>query len=89
MPVGFLARLCWLLAASVKHEQFYGKDKVNFCRSWVAALVHGRFSYGLNRVGALQVFTSSGVGTWGMPMRVGTKSEIVLLRFEPTEEKER
>ena len=54
--------------------------------SWVAALVHGRFNYGLNRVGALQVFTSSGVGTWGMPMRVGTKSEIVLLRFETAEE---
>jgi hypothetical protein len=50
--------------------------------TWVAALVHGRFNYGLNRLGALQVFTSSGVGTWGMPMRVGTKSELVLLRFE-------
>jgi predicted MPP superfamily phosphohydrolase len=57
--------------------------------SWVAALVHGRFNYGLSRFGALQVFTSSGVGTWGMPMRVGTKSEIVLLRFEAAEEEER
>ncbi len=57
--------------------------------SWVAALVHGRFNCGLNRLGALQVFTSSGVGTWGMPMRVGTKSEIVLIRFEAAEEKER
>lgn len=54
--------------------------------NWVAALVHGRFNYGSNRLGALQVFTSSGVGTWGMPMRVGTKSEIVLLRFEAAEE---
>jgi len=53
--------------------------------SWVAALVHGRFNYGLNRLGTLQVFTSSGVGTWGAPMRVGTKSEIVLLRFEAAE----
>jgi len=56
--------------------------------SWVAALVHGRFNYGLNRLGALQVFTSSGVGTWGMPMRVGTKSEIVLLRFEAGEKEQ-
>jgi len=53
--------------------------------SWVGALVHGRFNYGPNRLGPLQVFTSSGVGTWGMPMRVGTKSEIVLLRFEAAE----
>src|SRR6266436_1775271 len=57
--------------------------------NWVAALVHGRFNYGLNRLGALQVFTSSGVGTWGMPMRVGTKSEIVLLRFEAAEKEQR
>src|SRR5260370_42555984 len=56
--------------------------------SWIAALVHGRFNYGLNRLGALQVFTSSGVGTWGMPMRVGTKSEIVLLRFEAPDREE-
>ncbi len=57
--------------------------------SWVAALVHGRFNYGLNRLGALQVFTTSGVGTWGMPMRVGTKSEIVLIRFEAVGEEGR
>jgi len=57
--------------------------------SWVAALVHGRFNYGLNRLSELQVFTSSGVGTWGMPMRVGTKSEIALIRFEPAGGEER
>lgn len=57
--------------------------------TWVAALVHGRFNYGLNRLGALRVFTSSGVGTWGMPMRVGTKSELVLLRFEAAEQAQR
>jgi len=32
--------------------------------------------------GAMQVYTSSGVGTWGPPLRVGTKSEIVLFEFE-------
>jgi predicted MPP superfamily phosphohydrolase len=36
----------------------------------------------LQRFGALQVYTSSGAGTWGPPMRVGTHPEIVLLRFE-------
>jgi len=30
----------------------------------------------------LQVYTSSGAGTWGPPMRVGTHPEIVLLQFE-------
>ena len=50
--------------------------------NWVAARVHGRFNCGLNRHETLQVLTSSGAGTWGPPLRVGTKSEIVLIRFE-------
>ena len=50
--------------------------------SWVAARVHGPFTYGLNQHETLQVLTSSGAGTWGPPLRVGTKSEIVLIRFE-------
>jgi len=49
---------------------------------WVVYKVHGPFAYGLNRLGNLQVLTSSGVGTWGPPMRLGTKSEIVLIRLE-------
>jgi predicted MPP superfamily phosphohydrolase len=47
----------------------------------VAARVHGRFNHGLNHFGKLLVYTSSGAGTWGVPMRVGTKSEIVLIRL--------
>lgn len=39
------------------------------------------FDYGLKEFGQMLVYTSSGVGTWGPPMRVATKSEIVLLRF--------
>jgi predicted MPP superfamily phosphohydrolase len=44
--------------------------------------IFGAFAYGLHRVGRLQVFTSYGAGTWGPPLRVGTKSEIVLIRLE-------
>jgi len=40
------------------------------------------FTHGLNRYGSLQVYTSSGAGTWGPPMRVGTQPEIVALEFE-------
>jgi hypothetical protein len=49
---------------------------------WVIYKVHGPFAYGLNRKGNLQVVTSCGAGTWGPPMRVGTRSEIVLIRLE-------
>jgi uncharacterized protein len=44
--------------------------------------IYGRFGHGLSRLGKLQVYTSYGVGTWGPPLRVGTKSEVVLIRFE-------
>jgi predicted MPP superfamily phosphohydrolase len=44
--------------------------------------IYGPFAHGLGRLGKLQVYTSNGVGTYGPPLRVGTKSEIVLMRFE-------
>jgi hypothetical protein len=48
----------------------------------VARRVHRDFAYGLNRFGRMIVFTSSGVGTWGPPFRLGTRSEVVLIRLE-------
>ena len=52
---------------------------------WMPARAYGRFVYGLQRLGRLFVYTSSGVGTWGPPLRVGTAPEIVLIRFAPPE----
>lgn len=49
--------------------------------NWLVRWVHGRYAYGLNEHGALQVLTSSGVGTWGPPLRVATKAEIVLVKL--------
>lgn len=49
--------------------------------SWITRRAFGKFTYGLQRFGGLQVLTSSGAGTWGPPMRVGTHSEVVLLTF--------
>ena len=48
----------------------------------VARRVWGKFIHGLQRAGNLQVFTSYGAGTWGPPLRVGTRPEIVLITFE-------
>ena len=50
--------------------------------SWMARRIYRQFVYGLSRIGKMQVFTSSGAGTWGPPLRLGSKSEIVVLRFE-------
>jgi uncharacterized protein len=38
--------------------------------------------YGLSRIGKMLVYTSSGAGTWGPPLRLGSSPEIVLLQFE-------
>lgn len=49
--------------------------------TWMTRRIFGRFTYGFHRFGAMQVYTSTGAGTWGPPMRVGTHSEIVLIQF--------
>jgi len=50
--------------------------------TWLTRRVFGKFTYGLHPFGALQVYTSYGAGTWGPPMRVGTRPEVVLMTFE-------
>jgi uncharacterized protein len=50
--------------------------------TWLTQCVFGKFTYGLNSFGALEVYTSYGAGTWGPPMRVGTRAEVVLFTFE-------
>jgi len=49
--------------------------------SWMARRIYRQFVYGLTRIGSMQVFTSSGAGTWGPPLRLGSKPEIVLVEF--------
>ena len=49
--------------------------------TWVVRRAFGKYTYGLQRFGELQVYTSYGAGTWGPPMRVGTHPEMVLLTF--------
>jgi hypothetical protein len=49
--------------------------------TWITRRVYGRFTSGLHSFGSLAVYTSTGAGTWGPPMRVGTRPEIVLLEF--------
>jgi hypothetical protein len=53
-----------------------------FPYKWFTHRIFGDFTYGLHRLGNLQVLTSCGVGTWGPPMRVGTSPEVVVLSFE-------
>ena len=44
-------------------------------------LVHGPHAAGLSRRGRLWVYVSAGTGTWGPPVRLGTRPELTLLRI--------
>jgi predicted MPP superfamily phosphohydrolase len=50
--------------------------------SWMAQRMYRKFVYGLSWIGKMQVFTSSGAGTWGPPLRLGSNPEIVMLEFQ-------
>ena len=44
-------------------------------------LVHGPHAAGLSRRGRLWVYVRADTGTWGLPVRLGTKPELTLLRL--------
>jgi len=50
--------------------------------TWFTRRVFRQYTYGLHPFGNLMVYTSYGAGTWGPPMRVGTRPEIVLIHFQ-------
>lgn len=49
---------------------------------WIVKKIFKEFAYGLNYFDKTAVITTSGVGTWGPPQRVGTNSEIVIINLE-------
>ncbi len=51
---------------------------------WTLAVlrIYGKFAYGLQQLGDMTVYTSSGAGTWGPPARLGTNPEVVLFHFD-------
>jgi predicted MPP superfamily phosphohydrolase len=53
-----------------------------FPSTWFTKRIFGAYTYGLRTFRNLAVYTTSGVGTWGPPLRLGTNPEIVLIRFE-------
>jgi predicted MPP superfamily phosphohydrolase len=44
-------------------------------------LIYKGYDYGLRREGDFSIYTTSGVGTWGPPMRTGNSPEIVVIRL--------
>ncbi|QIA06284.1 metallophosphoesterase [Draconibacterium halophilum] len=50
--------------------------------NFVVGMIY-KYNKGLGDYKGTRIYTSQGVGTFGPPMRVGTKSEIVLLKLKP------
>lgn len=50
--------------------------------SYIPKLTYKGYDYGLKMFGKMAVYTSSGAGTWGPPIRFLTYPEIVLIKFD-------
>lgn len=50
--------------------------------SLLTKLIYKGYDYGLRREGDFSIYTTSGVGTWGPPMRTGNSPEIVVIKLK-------
>lgn len=48
----------------------------------VTEIVYHGYDYGLHRESPFHLYITSGVGTWGPPMRIGSPSEIVVISLK-------
>jgi predicted MPP superfamily phosphohydrolase len=46
---------------------------------WLTRAIYKGYDYGLHKDGSFHLYVSSGVGTWGPPMRIGAPPEIVVI----------
>jgi predicted MPP superfamily phosphohydrolase len=49
---------------------------------YMAQMAYKGYAYGLKDFKKLQMLTSSGIGTWGPPIRIGTVGEAVVITFK-------
>ncbi len=75
LAVAAAAGVSLMLSGHTHHGQI-------FPIGYLTSVSYGGFDYGLKRFGGgegMQVYISSGAGTWGPPLRLGTRSEIVCI----------
>ena len=46
------------------------------------SLVYKGFDYGLHQMDDFAIYTTSGAGTWGPPMRIGSTAEVVIITIQ-------
>ena len=47
----------------------------------VIIFLYKGYDYGFHRLSRFAIYTTSGVGTWGPPMRTGNSPEIVVVNL--------
>lgn len=50
-----------------------------FPLSIITKLIYGKYEYGLHSDGAYNIYTSSGLGSWGPPVRAFNRAEMVVI----------
>ncbi len=75
MPIVEQAGIALQLSGHTHGGQF-------FPYTYLTRRIFGPFTHGLHQFGKLQVYTSTGTGTWGPPLRLGSAPEIVVIEFE-------
>ncbi len=49
---------------------------------YLTKMIYQGYDYGLHKDGRFNLYTTSGVGTWGPPMRIGSSSEIPVIKLK-------
>jgi predicted MPP superfamily phosphohydrolase len=49
---------------------------------YLTKLIYKGYDHGFRRLGKFSLYTTSGVGTWGPPMRTGNSPEIVVINLK-------
>jgi len=50
--------------------------------TYLTKLIYKGYDYGLHKEGSFSIYVTSGVGTWGPPMRTGNSPEIVVIKLK-------
>ena len=50
--------------------------------TYLTEWIFGGYHYGLHNVDGFSIYITSGTGTWGPPLRTGSRSEIVAIRLQ-------
>ena len=57
--------------------------------TYLTKWIFGGYHYGLHAIDGFSLYVTSGVGTWGPPLRTGSRSEIVAIRLDSSHARER